>query len=115
MLLDLVNNRHTPGPWNHVELVWSHLASRNKRNRLLSVNMGSGDSDKELSWRKRTPCKAYVKNVLQFYFAYAWKDQPGQKIEKSKNRKFDEAVQDGVHNHARKTILHGFIELRDID
>jgi len=59
--------------------------------------------------------KAYVKNVLQFYFAYAWKDQPGQKSEKSKNRKFDEAVQYVVHNHARKNILHGFVELRDID
>ena len=74
--------------------------------------MDSGDSDKSVS-RENTPRKAYVKNVLQFYFAYAWKDQPAQKIEKSKNRKFDKAVQDGVQNHARKSILHGFIGLRD--
>jgi hypothetical protein len=106
--------RITPGPRNRVELVWSHLASRNKRNRLRSVNMESGDSDKRVS-RENTLRKAYVKNVLEFYFAYAWKDQPAQKIDFSKNRKFDEAVQDVVQNHARKRILHGFIELWDID
>ena len=76
--------------------------------------MESGDSNKSVS-RENTLRRAYVKNVLQFYFAYAWKDQPAQKIDFSKNRKFDEAVQDGVQNHARKSILHGFIELWDID
>jgi hypothetical protein len=106
--------RITLGPRNRVELIWSYLASRNKRNRLRSVNMGSGDSEKSVS-REIMVRRAYVKNVLQLYFAYAWKDQPAQKIDFSKNRKFEEAVQDVVQNHARKSILHGFVELWDID
>jgi hypothetical protein len=76
--------------------------------------MESGDSNKSVS-QVNMLRKAYIKNVLQFYFAYAWKDQPAQKIDFSKNRKFDEAVQDVVQNHARKCILNGSIELWDID
>jgi hypothetical protein len=54
---------------------------------------------------------------MYYHFILLTRERTNQlmKIDFSKNRKFDEAVQDVVQNHARKRILHGFIELWEID